>query len=370
MRAVVVSRVYADPATRGKLKALAGLGVSVTAAVPDRWSPLGLGAEQQTAWGDDGGVRTVPISVRGSTSPDADPSWSRSALRRLLTDFRPELVQIEEEPWTRAASTAAALARRLRVPYVVLTRESLPGGYGALGRIRRSRVLGHAKGLLAVNELAAKLVSRHHPLLARQVIPQLGVGLPLQGVRPEQAGLTIGFFGRLIPEKGLDLLFRACVKLVGRWTISVIGTGPAQEELEGLAERLGIAGRVTWLGALPRQQVDEIWPRLDCVVLPSRTAPRWVEGAPRAAMEAMAHGVAVVASAAGALPEIVGSAGLVVPEEDVIAIAEALQRLHDDPVERARLAAAGRRRAMSEYTDAAIAGKTLRFWTESVAATS
>jgi len=317
----VVSRVYADPATRGKLKALAGLGVSVAAAVPDRWSPVGLGAEQQTVWGDDGGVRTVPITVRGSTSPGADPSWSRSALRRLLIDFRPELIQIEEEPWTRAASTAAALARRLRLPYVVLTRESLPGTHGAMGRIRRSRVLGNARGLLAVNELAAKLVTRQHPSLARQVIPQLGVGLPLQGVRPDQPGLAIGFFGRLIPEKGLDLLFRACVKLVGRWTISVVGTGPAQEELEGLAERLGIAGRVTWLGALPRQRVDEIWPRLDCVVLPSRTAHRWVEGMPRAAMEAMAHGVAVVASTAGALPEIVGSAGVVVAEEDVLGLA-------------------------------------------------
>lgn len=362
-----MSRIYADPATRGKLKALAGLGVSVTAAVPDRWSPVGLGAEQQTVWGDDGGVRTVPISVRGSTSPDADPSWSRSALRHLLTDFRPELVQIEEEPWTRAASTAAGLARRLRVPYVILTRESLPGPYGAFGRFRRARVLGSAKGLLAVNELAAKLVTRHHPSLARQVMPQLGVGLPLQAARPGQTGLTIGFFGRLIPEKGLDLLFRACVKLVGRWTIAVVGTGPAQEELESLAERLGIAGRVTWLGALPRRRVDEIWPRLDCLVLPSRTAPRWVEGMPRAAMEAMANSVAVIASAAGALPEIVGSAGIVVPEEDVIAIAQALQRLHDDPVERERLAAAGRRRVMGEYTDAAIAGKTLRFWSESVA---
>jgi glycosyltransferase involved in cell wall biosynthesis len=370
VRAVVVSRVYADPATRGKLKALAGLGVAVAAAVPDRWSPLGLGAEQQTVWGDDGGVRTVPIAVKGSTAPDADPTWSRSALRRFLTDFKPELIQIEEEPWTRAAATAASLARRLRVPYLVLTRESLAANHGALGRVRRSRVLGHARGLLAVNELAAKLVSRQHPSLAREVMPQLGVALPLQNNRPGQIGLTIGFFGRLIPEKGLDLLFRACVKLIGRWSITVVGTGPAQEELEGLAERLGIAGRVTWLGALPRQRVDAVWPTLDCVVLPSRTAPRWVEGAPRAAMEAMAHGVAVVASAAGALPEIVGRAGVVVTEEDVVAIAEALQRLHDDPGERERLAAAGRQRVMSEYTDAAIAGKTLKFWRASITATS
>lgn len=365
----MVSRVYADPRARGKLKALAGLGVSVVAAVPDRWSPLGLGAEQQTIFGDDGGVRTVPIAVSGSTAPDADPSWSRSALRRMLIDFKPELIQIEEEPWTRAASTAAGLARRLRVPYVVLTRESLPGDHGAFGRLRRSRVLRHAKGLLAVNEQAARLVTKQHPSLAHRVMPQLGVALPLPTNRPGEIGLTIGFFGRLIPEKGLDLLFRACVKLVGRWSITVVGTGPAQEELEGLAERLGIAGRVTWHGALPRQRVDQVWPRLDCVVLPSRTAPRWIEGVPRAAMEAMAHSVPVIASAAGALPEIVGSAGVVVTEEDVVGLAEALQRLHDDPGERERLAAAGRQRVMSDYTDAAIAGKTLRFWRESIAAT-
>jgi glycosyltransferase involved in cell wall biosynthesis len=231
-------------------------------------------------------------------------------------------------------------------------------------------VLGHARGLIGANELAVKLVARQYPKLPSRVIPQLGVTLPLQAAPRERTGLTIGFFGRLIPEKGLDLVFRACVKLVGRWTMSVVGTGPAQEELEGLAERLGIAGRVTWYGALPRQKVDEVWTRLDCVVLPSRTATRWVEGAPRAAIEAMAHGVVVIASTAGALPEIVGSAGVVVSEEDVEAIAQALQRLHDDPAERERLAAEGRRRAMTEYTDTAIAEKTLRFWREAVAATA
>lgn len=370
MRAVVVSRVYADPAARGKLKALAGLGVSVAAAVPDRWSPLGLGAEQQTNYGDEGGVRTVPIPVRGSTAPAADPTWVRAPLRRLLTDFRPELIQIEEEPWTRAASTAAALARRLHVPYIVLARECLPVSHGAMGRFRRSRVLHGAKGLVAVNELAARLVARQHSSLPLKVVPQLGVSVPLQTDRPQRTGLTIGFFGRLLPEKGLDLVFRACVKLIGRWSIVVVGTGPAQEELEGLAERLGIAGRVTWFGSLPRHRVEEVWPLLDCVVLPSRTAPHWIEGMPRAAIEAMANGVPVIASTSGALPETVGQAGLIVPEENVDAIGDALQRLHDDPPERERLASEGRRRVMSEYTDSAVAEKTLRFWRDTIAATA
>src|SRR4029078_11523637 len=130
---------------------------------------------------------------------------------------------------------------------------------------------------------------------------------------------------------------------------TVVGTGPAQEELEGLAERLGIAGRVTWRGALPRSAGGEVWPQLDVVVIPSRTTPRWIEVMPRAALEAMAHGIAVIGSAAGAIPESIGAAGIVVPEEDVAALAEVLQRLHDQPEEVRRLGAAGRRRVIDSY---------------------
>jgi glycosyltransferase involved in cell wall biosynthesis len=362
LRALLLSQVYADPAARGKLKALAGRGVAVAAAVPDRWTPPGLQTQQATTWGDDGGVRTVPVPVRG-------PQWNAGALRRLLADFRPDVLQVEEEPWTAPAATAARVARKMRVPYVVLARESIQVAHGLRAGYRRSRVLAAAAGLIGVNERAVRLATRGHPALLNRVVPQLGVPLPLAPQRPTDGGLTIGFFGRLVPEKGLDLLFRACVKLLGRWSIIVVGTGPAQEELEGLAERLGIAGRVTWLGALPRDRVFEVWPRLDCVALPSRTAPHWVEVTPRAALEGMAHGLPIVASASGALPELVGAGGTIVPEEDVAALTAALQRFHDEPGERARLGAAGRRRIMDDYTDSAIAEKTLAFWREATHAT-
>lgn len=370
MRTLVISRVYADPAFRGKLRALAGLGVTVAAAVPDRWVPAGLVQQQQTSWGDDGGVRTVPVPIRGSALPAANPYWHRATVRSLLTDFRPELIQIEEEPWSNGAAAIARAARRLKLPYVLVTRESLPVSRSTLATVRRNRALAGAAGLISVNELAGRLALRGHPSVPHRTIPQLGVPLPLTVERAAHTGLSIGFVGRLIPEKGLDLLFRSAVKLVGRWTITVVGTGPAQEELEGLAERLGIAGRVTWLGALPRGAVDLVWPLLDVVVVPSRATSRWVEVAPRAALEAMAHGIAVVGSAAGAVPETVGDAGLIVPEEDVVALGEALQRLHDEPAEVQRLGAAGRRRVMAAYTDAAIAERTLGFWRDVLSATA
>ncbi len=106
------------------------------------------------------------------------------------------------------------------------------------------------------------------------------------------------------------------------------------------------------------------------VVVPSRNTPRWVEATPRAALDAMAHGIAVVGSTGGALPETIADAGLVVPEEDVPALSEALQRLHDDPAEVQRLGLAGRRRTMDLYSDAAVAERTLGFWRDLLRATA
>lgn len=360
----MISRVYADPATRGKLRALAALGVTVSAAVPDRWVPAGLVQQQQTSWGDDGGVRTVPVPIRGRALPAADFFWHVGTMRGLLNDFRPEIVQIEEEPGSNAATAVARAARRLRLPYVLLTRETLPQSRGALAALRRNRALTAAAGVISVNALAERLALKGRGSLPHRTIPQTGTRLPLAVQRVPHQGLAIGFVGRLIPEKGLDLLFRAAVKLIGRWTITVVGTGPAQEELETLAERLGIAGRVTWLGALPRRAVDEVWPRLDVVAVPSRSTSRWTEVMPRAALDAMAHGIAVVGSSVGAIPETIGEAGITIPEEDVTALSEVLQQLHDEPDKHQRLGAAGRKRILEAYTDAAIAERTLAFWRE------
>jgi len=370
VRALVVSHVYADPAARGKLRALAGLGVAVTAAVPERWLPAGGGPPQQTTWSDDALVQVAPIAVRGSL---ADPSllrWQGAALRRLASEFRPDLVQIEEEPWTGIAGLATRIARKLRAPTVLAPLDSLARGGSIVQRLRRDRTIAAARGVLAANRLALTLATRHRADVPHRILPRLGVQPPVMAPREPHAGLAIGFLGRLVPQRGLDLLFRACVGLLGEWTITVVGTGPSQEELEGLAERLGIAARVTWLGPLPRPAVQAVWPRLDCVVVPSRTTPRWVETVGRAAVDAMAHGLAVVGSTSGVLPEVIGDAGRTVPEDDVAALGAVLQELHADASLRERLGAAGRRRVMEELSDPALARKTLEFWTGLMGATA
>jgi glycosyltransferase involved in cell wall biosynthesis len=368
VRAVIVSHLYADPANRAKLRSLAGLGVSLAVAVPDRWGASD-GRSHRTEWGDDTGVRVVPIPVIGRVTEPGRLHWNVKPLRRLLTDFRPDLLHIEEEPWTHPAAAALRLGRKLGIRTVLSTAESLPRTLSLRQRFRRERSLRQASGIIGANRLALSLATKRRPTTPQLALPQIGVTPPAAVPRVSHAGLAIGFVGRLVPERGLDLLFRACVGFAGKWTLTVIGTGPSQEELEVLAERLGISARVHWLGALPRAGVDEVWPRLDCVVFPARTTPRWVASAARGALHAMANGVTVIGTDSGALPEIVGEAGRIVPEEDVPALAAALQELYANRPECERLGAAGRRRIMDEFSDDAIAGKTLNFWRKLTPAT-
>ena len=366
MRAVIVSRLYADPAARGKLRALAALGCAVGAVVPSEWRSSADGAVRATEFGDDSGARILPVPVRRG-GRGGELQWNGTALRRMLAEFRPDIVQVEEEPTSPVAAQVVRAARRLRFRMVGFGWESLPVRTSWVTRFRRTRVLRTAQGLIGGNRLALDLLLRDRPGVPHAIIPQSGIVPPLVAEYRPHEGLTIGFVGRVVPEKGLDILFRACVRLRGSWRVHVIGSGGAQEEFESLAARLGIAARVTWHGALPRAALDALWPAFDCVAVPSRSTERWIESRGTSALTAMAHGLPVVATATGALPELIGGTGLTVPEDDVDGLAAALQQLQDDPALRARLGADARRRVLAEHTDTAIAQRTLAFWRDVVA---
>ena len=98
---------------------------------------------------------------------------------------------------------------------------------------------------------------------------------------------------------------------------------------------------------------------LDVLVLPSRTRPNWKEQFGRVLVEAMACGVPVIGSTCGEIPQVIGDAGLVFPEEDVNALREALLHLQRDDNLRRDLAERGRARVLSHYTQKQVAAATV-----------
>lgn len=130
----------------------------------------------------------------------------------------------------------------------------------------------------------------------------------------------VGVIGRLSPEKGVDVLIEAVSLLPsGSIVVVIAGDGPARAALEQQTGALGISSNVHFLGAV--QDVGSLYRQLDLVVLPSRS-----EGLPNVLLEALNADVSVVATAVGAVPEVLidKAAGAMVPSGDAHSLAAAI----------------------------------------------
>jgi glycosyltransferase involved in cell wall biosynthesis len=154
------------------------------------------------------------------------------------------------------------------------------------------------------------------------------------------------FAGRLAPEKGVDTLIRAVARMAGPVRLHVAGDGPVRAELEALAAEVA-PGRVEFHGRLDKAALQSLVSSCVASVVPSR----WHENQPMTILESYAAMVPTVVTGLGGMPELVrdGVDGLVVPAEDVGALAAALESLRADPVHASEMGRAGRERLAREF---------------------
>jgi glycosyltransferase involved in cell wall biosynthesis len=160
--------------------------------------------------------------------------------------------------------------------------------------------------------------------------------------------------GRLVEKKGTADLLEALARLPRdlHWRLIHIGGGELRAVLKRQAERLGLADRIEWLGAQPQERVLAEYRRADLFVLASRIAADGDrDGLPNVLMEAQSQGLACLATRVAAIPELIedGVTGSLAEPGDLADLARALERMLRDPIERARLGAAGAKRVRERF---------------------
>jgi glycosyltransferase involved in cell wall biosynthesis len=220
-------------------------------------------------------------------------------------------------------------------------------------RFEASRAFDSVAAIVCVSESLARQMSRRLPrsLVGRLRVVENGVDCEQFSPRGHvsTSAVRVMFVGRMIPEKGADVLLQAAAVL-SRDDVELVIVGsqgfdrdaelsPYEQELRELAKRSRVP--VQFLPFVAREELPGLLQSADIVVVPSR----WQEPSALTAGEALATGLPVIASRIGGIPSVLGTAGVLVQPDDPAALAREIERLADDPLARAELAAAARRRA-------------------------
>ena len=312
----------------------------------------------------------------------ATPTGGYAYDRRIIAElsalaWRIEVVDLGDGfPYPTADTRATACARLAalpRHPVVIdgLAFGALPEAAAALRASHRLVALVHhplalESGLsaadaasLRASERSALVCARHviatSATVARLLVADYGVASGRLSVvepgtdrvsappRNREGVVKLLAVGSVIPRKGYDVLVAALARLRHLpWRLVIAGDcGRSPQTSRGLrAEiaRLGLTDRISLLGAVASEQMSPLYASADLFVLPSR-----FEGYGMAYAEAIAHGVPVIGTTAGAIPQTVSAdAGVLVAPDDVEALAAELQRLIASPDQRERLAAGAR----------------------------
>jgi glycosyltransferase involved in cell wall biosynthesis len=293
-------------------------------------------------------------------------------LRRLLRGEPWDLVHCWEEPFTLAAWQVARWTKRPS-PMVFWTAQNLAKRYPPpFAQVERF-VLDRSAGWLACGHSVVEALGPRG--YARKPHIVTGMGVDPERFRPDpEAGArvrralgwdgagppVVGYLGRFIPDKGVDLLMRALDDVRAPWRALFVGGGPLEAELRRWGERHG--GRVAVATGVKHDDVPAHLSAMDLLCAPSQTLPRWKEQFGRMLVEAFACGVPVAASDSGEIPHVVADAGRVVGESDLPGWVAALGELLESPGLRDEYRRRGLERLRAHYTWPVIARRHLEFF--------
>jgi glycosyltransferase involved in cell wall biosynthesis len=313
-------------------------------------------------------VKRVPLNL-SSDSAHLGQALYQNALRVLR--LRDQLRQLQPDvviSFMGSTNVLTILASRgLGIPVIISERTNPHRqAIGSVWKSLRSLLYRHADALVvqssALRDWARGVAgSARVDIIPNPVNPEFNGSVKETGRR--ESGHTVIAMGRLVRVKGFDLLIEAFARCAGQhpeWSLVILGEGEERSNLESLIVVKGLQDRVRLAGQVPRP--SRILGQADLFVLSSR-----FEGFPNALMEAMACKLAVISTDCPNGPRDIvrdGMDGLLIPPDDVNALAKGMDRLMSDPVERQRLGASA-----MEVTERFSINKIMSMWNELISHT-
>lgn len=295
-------------------------------------------------------------------------------LTKALQDHRPHLIDMNHEPYSVACAQVLTTCRMYApdAPIVMQTAQNIFKRYPFPFNWMEQRAFRRISAAYVCSEtvkevLRAKGFSKPVPIIPFGV----DVNAFTPALRKPNETPVVGYVGRMLPGKGLDVLSAALQQMHDdKWNLLVVGDGSERANFTAELSRAGLLDRARFTGAVSYDTTPEYFKQIDVLVVPTVTTDRIREQFGRVIVEAMASGVPVIGSTCGAIPEVIADAGLVAPEGDAHALAEATRKLINDRPLRERLSRAGRKRVAQNYTWEIVGRKTYELYEQVLSGTA
>ena len=368
MRVLIISHAYVERDNHKKLESLALVpGFEIGVVYPRVW---------RTWHGEDklpdAGVagrstyREFPLGVLFAGNAGRYV-FNLYELSKVLITFRPDLVHLEEEPFVPVAFEVVVLSWLLRLKLIFFSWENLCLPLGLVRSITEKLVFNGARGALVGSSGALGRLRRCGFKKDIHLIPQFGVDQNLfrnfDRRYAKGSGFVVGFVGRFSLDKGIDILFRSVSRLpVDVRLLLVTSSTVVPNSVWGLARANDLSERIRMETGIAHSRLPEFYNLMDVFVLPSRGTKTWMEQFGRTIIEAMACGAPVIGSDSGAIPEVIGTAGLIFREGSSDDLLARLTEVIQSDALRRRLSAAGQELVREKYTFDDLARRTVDYY--------
>lgn len=368
MRVLVISHSAIQPTYHRKFEEISKLGdISIRVIVPQKW----VENTQVLYFSrvDKPNLTFIPAKV---TFPGyGSRFFFISNIVKHFYEFKPDIIHLEEEPWSLCAVQTIILRRIFcpKSPLIFRTSLSIPikQRFNFIASSIEKLTFRESNFAFILSEKAGQVLIQKGYKKDMKVSPngvdsalfkKMDVSELKQKLNIAEDDFIIGYVGRIMRMKGLDTLLKACSIIDRKYKLLLVGGGDYKDELLSLASDLRITEKLITVNAVPAMEVPKYMNCMNVLVLPSVTTPGWVEFFGRVLVEAMMCQVPVIGSSSGEIPNVVADAGLIFKEKDYSDLKDKLLAIIDNPDLRNELIKKGSARASSLYTWESIAKDT------------